>query len=105
MNAELLMPSGGRTWPEKVFTGWQRFSSGLWRVPKGDISAAYSAETFPKIKLFSHEGGLFTNNGGHFSGRVAAGVDCYPTPFSLEPTHAVGIRLCIKLCIEIVESY
>jgi len=60
----------------KIMTHWRRFSSGLWRVPEGDISAAYSAESFPKIKVFTHEGKLFTNGGGHFSvlwppGRIA----------------------------------
>jgi hypothetical protein len=78
MNSELLVSSETRKWPEKVMTSWRRFSSGLWRVPEGDISAAYCAETFPKIKVFTHEGGLFTNCGGHFSGPVAAGADCYP---------------------------
>jgi len=63
--------------PAKIVTHWRRFSSGLWRVPEGDISAAYCAESFPKIKVFSHEGKLFTNGGGHFSGPVAAGADCY----------------------------
>jgi hypothetical protein len=63
--------------PDRVMTHWRRFSSGLWRVPEGDISAAYSAESFPKIKVFTHEGKLFTNGGGHFSGPVAAGADCY----------------------------
>ena len=42
---------------------WRRFSSGLWRVPEGDIAAAYCADTFPKIKVFTHEGRLFTNCG------------------------------------------
>jgi len=63
--------------PDNIVTHWRRFSSGLWRVPEGDISAAYSAESFPKIKVFTHEGKLFTNGGGHFSGPVAAGADCY----------------------------
>jgi hypothetical protein len=63
--------------PAKIVTHWRRFSSGLWRVPEGDISAAYCAESFPKIKVFTHEGKLFTNGGGHFSGPVAAGADCY----------------------------
>jgi hypothetical protein len=67
----------GRQLPDKIVTHWRRFSSGLWRVPEGDISAAYSAESFPKIKVFTHEGKLFTNGGGHFSGPVAAGADCY----------------------------
>jgi hypothetical protein len=63
--------------PDNIVTHWRRFSSGLWRVPEGDISAAYSAESFPKIKVFTHEGKLFTNGGGHFSGPVSAGADCY----------------------------
>jgi hypothetical protein len=63
--------------PERVVTHWRRFSSGLWRVPEGDIQAAYCAETFPKIKVFMHEGRLFTNCGGHFSGAVRAAADCY----------------------------
>jgi len=78
MNAELLIQSEQYVWPEKVVTDWRRFSSGLWRVAEGDISAAYCAETFPKIKVFTHEGRLFTNCGGHFSGPVPAGADCYP---------------------------
>jgi len=67
----------GNPSPDKVMTHWRRFSSGLWRVPEGDISAAYAAESFPRIKVFTHEGRLFTNGGGHFSGPVAAGADCY----------------------------
>lgn len=64
--------------PERVVTDWRRFSSGLWRVPEGDIQAAYCADTFPKIKVFMHEGRLFTNGGGHFSGPISAAADCYP---------------------------
>jgi len=41
---------------ERIVTGWQRFSSGLWRVPKGDIYGAYCADQFPKLKTFV-EGG------------------------------------------------
>jgi hypothetical protein len=67
----------GRLSPDNIVTHWRRFSSGLWRVPEGDISAAYSAESFPKIKVFTHGGKLFTNGGGHFSGPVVAGADCY----------------------------
>ena len=63
--------------PDQIMTHWQRFSSGLWRVAEGDIQAAYSAHTFPKIKVFTHEGPLFTNCGGHFSGAVRASADCY----------------------------
>jgi hypothetical protein len=74
--AESPTHEDGQT-PGKIVTHWRRFSSGLWRVPEGDISAAYSAESFPKIKVFTHEGKLFTNGGGHFSGPVSAGADCY----------------------------
>lgn len=63
--------------PERVVTHWRRFSSGLWRVPEGDIQAAYCADTFPKVKVFMHQGRLFTNCGGHFSGAVRASADCY----------------------------
>jgi hypothetical protein len=61
-----------------VITDWRRFSSGLWRVPKGDIAAAYCADILPKLKVFTHEGHLFTNGGSHFSGPVRSGADCYP---------------------------
>ena len=78
MNPEFLVASYNRAWPEKVMTNWRRFSSGLWRVPQGDISAAYCAETFPKVKIFAHNGALLTNSGGSFSGPVTAAADCYP---------------------------
>jgi len=57
---------------------WRRLSHGLWRVPEGDIHAAYSAETFPRVAVFTHEGRLFTNCGVHFYGAVHAEADCYP---------------------------
>jgi hypothetical protein len=105
MDAELLMPSGARRWPERVVANWRQFSSGLWRVPEDDISAAYSAETFHKIECSRTKADYSETTAGISPGRSLPGVDCYPTPFSLEPTHAVGIKLCIKLCIKIVESY
>jgi hypothetical protein len=78
VNNEILVPSVARTWPDKIVTDWRRFASGLWRVPEGDIQAAYSAESFPRVRVFSHSGGLFTNAGGFFSGPVAAAANCYP---------------------------
>src|SRR5258706_14906561 len=63
--------------PRRVVTHWRRFSSGLWRVPEGDIDAAYCAETFPKVKVFTHESHWYTNCGGHFSGPIHAEKDCY----------------------------
>ena len=78
MNSTLFDSGEAAQLPESVVTNWRRFSSGLWRAPEGDIQAAYCAETFPKIKVFMHEGHLFTNCGGHFSGAVRAAADCYP---------------------------
>jgi hypothetical protein len=64
--------------PQRIVTHWRRFSSGLWRVPEGDIAAAYCADTFPKISVFTHEGRLFTNCGCNYSKYLAAEVNCYP---------------------------
>ncbi|MGZ5543708.1 MAG: hypothetical protein ACXWIU_03450 [Limisphaerales bacterium] len=64
--------------PTKIITNWRRFSCGLWRMPRGDISAAYCADILPRLKVFDHDGKLFINGGCHF-GRVIGGVaDCYP---------------------------
>jgi hypothetical protein len=62
----------------RIEVHWRRFSSGLWRVPEGDISAAYCADTFPKVKVFTHEGRLYTNCGSCFSRWLRAQVDAYP---------------------------
>lgn len=64
--------------PLRIVTHWRRFSNGLWRVPEGDIAAAYSADKFPKIRVFTHEGQLFTNCGCHFSKWFHVEADCYP---------------------------
>ena len=64
--------------PQCITTHWRRFSSGLWRVPEGDIAAAYCPDTFPKIKVFTHEGRLFTYCGCTYSKYFAAEVNCYP---------------------------
>lgn len=50
--------------PTRVVTSWRRFSCGLWRLPQGDISEAYSAETMPQVKVFTHEGRPYTSGGG-----------------------------------------
>jgi len=39
---------------------WPRFSDGLWRVPPGDIYAAYSADQLPRVRAFQHAGAWFT---------------------------------------------
>jgi hypothetical protein len=78
MNSAPLVPIATPPLPPRVVTHWRRLSSGLWRVPEGDIQAAYCADTFPRIKVFTHQGRLFTNCGGHFSGPIRTAMDCYP---------------------------
>src|SRR5439155_8023130 len=78
MNPTFLFSSSPSAWPDRVTVNWRRLSHGLWRVPEGDIHAAYSAETFPRVAVFTHEGRLFTNCGVHFFGAVHAEADCYP---------------------------
>jgi hypothetical protein len=78
MNSTLLTSATPSAWPDSVTVNWRRISHGLWRVPEGDIHAAYSAESFPRIAVFSHEGRLFTNCGVHYCGAVHAEADCYP---------------------------
>lgn len=63
--------------PVRIVVSWQRFSCGLWRVPEGDISDAYSAETMPRVKVFIHEGRLYTSGGGH-SKWLLAEATAYP---------------------------
>ena len=81
MNTKNMLPLISATsvaFPDAVVVHWRRFSSGLWRLPEGDIQAAYCADTFPKIRVFMHEGQRFTNCGGHSLGPVRAAADCYP---------------------------
>ena len=63
---------------ERIVTNWRRFSTGLWRVAEGDIAAAHSVSTLPKVQTFTHEGRLFTNGGSCFSKCVHAEVHGYP---------------------------
>jgi hypothetical protein len=64
--------------PDQIMTDWRRFSCGLWRMPEGDIAAAYCADTFPTLKVFTHEGRLFTNGGACHGGLFDSSADCYP---------------------------
>lgn len=64
--------------PERITTCWQRFSAGRWQMPKGDICAAYSAQTLPRVSVFRHEGRMFTTGGFLFLGTVHAEATCYP---------------------------
>lgn len=43
-----------------IIVPWRRLACGLWRVPKGDIAAAYSADQLPQVRTFQHEGAVFT---------------------------------------------
>jgi hypothetical protein len=77
MNDSVLEESTPLPEPERIITNWRRFESGLWRVPEGDISAAYCAEIFPKVRVFTHEGRLYTNCGGCFGGEFLAAMNCH----------------------------
>ena len=95
--------------PPRIVTHWRRFSNGLWRVPEGDIAAAYCADVFPRIKVFTHEGRLFTNCGCNYSKYIEAEVNCYPlispdefrgaesVPYSYEGREAVYRGKVFKL--------
>jgi hypothetical protein len=48
----------------------------IWGYTEGDIYAAYCANTFPKVKTFTHNGQLYANMGGG---------DLYCTCFPLVP--------------------
>ena len=71
-------PMAAEITPKPIITGWRRFSMGLWRVPRGDIAAAYSIGTFPKVSVFVHEGRWFTNGGSCYSKLVHSEVNGYP---------------------------
>jgi len=57
---------------------WRRVSSDLWWAPEGDIQAAYSAESFPRVAACTHEGRLFTCCSVHYHGPIHAEADCSP---------------------------
>ena len=78
MNPTLFISAATSTWPDCVTVNWRRLSSGLWRVPEGDIHAAYSAESFPRIAVFAHEGRLFTSCGFHYHTPIHAEAACHP---------------------------
>ena len=59
-SSPLQLPPRPSIRPEQIETSWRRFSSGLWGIPPGDISEAYSAETFPKVKTFREGARLYT---------------------------------------------
>ena len=95
--------------PARIVTHWRRFSGGLWRVPEGDIAAAYCADTFPKINVFTHEGRWFTNCGCHYSKFFESEADGYPlivpdeysgaenVPYSYEGREAIYKGKAFKL--------
>lgn len=77
--------------PDRVTVDWRRLSCGLWREKEGDIAAAYSADTFPKIKTFPFGNRLFTNCGCAYSGAIRAVVNAYPllSKMSAPPSQVV----------------
>src|SRR4051812_37078364 len=61
---ELALPTTeAKQWPDEIFVEPSRLATGIWGEREGDIAAAYCADTFPKIKTFSHEGQLYVNTG------------------------------------------
>ena len=62
---------------ERIVTDWRRFADGLWRVPEGDIAAAYCGNQFPKLKTFVEGGKLFTTMGLAFLG-IGVEATCHP---------------------------
>jgi hypothetical protein len=59
-----LLKAPQRSWPSEITVEPSRLAMGIWGESEGDISAAYCADTFPKIKTFVHDGQLFANLGG-----------------------------------------
>ena len=76
MNPTLFISAATSTWLDCVTVNWRRLSSGLWRMPEGDVHTTYSAESFPRVAVFTHEGHLFTSCGIHYYGSVYAEADC-----------------------------
>lgn len=64
--------------PPRIVAHWRRFSCGLWRVPRGDIDNAYSGDRMPKVRVFVHEGRLFTNTGCLYSRGFGSVVNGHP---------------------------
>lgn len=58
----------------QITVNWRRLAMALWRSEQGDIDAAYSAPSFPKVRAFQHQGQFYSSFGGH-TGHTAL---CYP---------------------------
>ena len=83
---------------ERIITPWRRFSSGLWRLAEGDIAAAYSASTLPKVQVFNHGGRRFTNGGCAFSKWFHAEVNAYPLIPATEYVGAESVPYSYEGC-------
>jgi hypothetical protein len=62
-----------RAWPEEIIVEPARLDLGVFGGQEGDISAAYCADTLPKVSTFLHDGQRFANCGGSENS-----VCCYP---------------------------
>ena len=60
----LLQSCAPQEWPTEIIVEPSRLAVGIWGDNEGDINAAYCADTFPKIKVFLHQGQRYTNSGG-----------------------------------------
>ena len=77
-SSPLHLPPRPTIWPEQIETSWRRFSSGLWGIASGDISEAYSADTFPKVKTFREGARLYTNCGMAHARFFRCRAYCHP---------------------------
>lgn len=75
-NLSLQISRPARCWPAEIFVEPARLASRIWGYPDGDILAAYSADTFPKVKSFIHECQHFANLGFAFGHRESC--NAYP---------------------------
>lgn len=62
--------------PERIEVDWRRLWSGYCMIPQGDIDAAYSASSWPKLKTFKHAAKLYTV-GSICSGAGPTEAGCY----------------------------
>jgi hypothetical protein len=60
-----------------IIVPWRRLEHAVFTDHEGDIAAAYSSDIMPKVRVFLHEGRLWTSTGGGGSGLTPAHADCH----------------------------
>jgi hypothetical protein len=77
-----LLKTPQRAWPNEITVEPSRLAMDIWGEPEGDIAAAYCADTFPKMKVFTHDGQLFANLGGLAEESIGAYPLIFPQDYS-----------------------